>query len=96
MPRIRWDALPRQVKAHLRDRAKQRQVSEADLFALSEWIAQDPEVPDGEWYKDFETFKLCGKGDSPSTFRRPGRRLAANGCRTHWARLLPQQGSNVD
>lgn len=43
-------------------------ISEEDLFALAEWKAQDPDVPDGEWYKDFGTFKLCGKGKLPSTF----------------------------
>jgi hypothetical protein len=30
--------------------------------------AQDPDVPDGEWFKDFGTFKLCGSGRQPSTF----------------------------
>jgi hypothetical protein len=61
-------AAPRQKWAHLRDRAKERQVSERDLFELAEWKRQDPDVPDGDWYKDFGTFKLCGSGKYPSTF----------------------------
>jgi hypothetical protein len=50
------------------DHAKERLISEADLFELAEWKARDPDVPDGEWYRDFGTFKLCGTGRYPSTF----------------------------
>ena len=59
MPKIQWERLPREKWAHLRDRAKERQISEEDLFELAEWKAQDPDVPDGDWFKDFGTFKLC-------------------------------------
>ena len=65
--------------AHLRDRAKERRVSHADLLELARWKAQDPDVPDGEWYKDFGTFKLCGNGKLPSTFLMAGQ--AARGKR---------------
>ncbi len=68
MPKIQWERLPREKWAHLRDRAKERQISERDLFALAEWKAEDADVPDGDWYKDFGTFKLCGTGRFPSTF----------------------------
>ena len=68
MPKIQWEHLPREKWAHLRDRALQRQVSMDDLYELAEWKAEDPDVPDGEWYKDFGTFKLCGSGKLPSTF----------------------------
>ena len=56
----------------LADRAKQRQISQKDLFALAEWKAEDPDVPDGDWYKDFGTFKLCGNGRFPRAFLLPG------------------------
>jgi hypothetical protein len=72
MPKIQWEGLPREKWAHLRERAKERKISQADLFELAEWKAQDPEVPEGEWYKDFGTFKLCGTGRYPSTFLMPG------------------------
>lgn len=68
MPKIQWERLPRGRWVHLRDRAKERQISEADLFALATWKASDPDVPDSAWYKDFGTFKLCGTGRYPSTF----------------------------
>jgi len=34
--------------------------------------AKDPDVPEGDWYKDFGTFKLCGTGRFPSTFLMAG------------------------
>lgn len=72
MPKIQWERLPRDKWHHLRERAQERKVSAEDLFELAEWKALDPDVPDGEWYKDFGTFKLCGKGRYPSTFLMPG------------------------
>jgi hypothetical protein len=35
------------------------------------WIASNPEVPDGPWFKDFRSFKLCGHGNLPKTFLAP-------------------------
>lgn len=79
MPKIQWERLPRERWAHLRDRARERRISEADLLALAHWKAQDPDVPDGEWVKDFGTFKLCGTGRLPTTFLLAGQ--AARGKR---------------
>ena len=61
-------AAPKGEVGSLRDRAKERRISEQDLFDLAEWKAMDPDVPEGDWYKDFGTFKLCGTGRYPSTF----------------------------
>jgi hypothetical protein len=72
MPKIQWEQLPREKWAHLRDRAREREISMEDLFELAEWKAQDPEVPHEDWYKDFGTFKLCGRGKYPSTFLTAG------------------------
>ena len=27
-----------------------------------------PEVPEGEWFRDFGSFKICGEGSLPKTF----------------------------
>ena len=43
-----------------------------DLFELANWKSQDPDASDGDWYKDFGTFKLCGTGRFPSTFLMSG------------------------
>ena len=79
MPKLRWERLPREKWAHLRERAQERQISEQDLFKLAQWKAQGPDVPDGDWYKDFGTFKLCGTGKYASTFLTTGQ--AARGKR---------------
>jgi hypothetical protein len=45
-----------------------RKVSVADLYELLRWIETMPDVPAGDWYKDFGTFKICGHGPYPKTF----------------------------
>jgi hypothetical protein len=51
---------------------RDRDISIADLHQLRLWIASRPEVPEGNWYKDFGSFKICGKGSFPKTFLLPG------------------------
>ena len=69
MPRIeRWDKLPEGVRRHLIDRMHDRAISVGDLNHLRLWIESVPEVPEGDWYKDFGSFKLCGHGSYPTTF----------------------------
>jgi len=73
MPRIeRWDNLPPNVRQHLIDRMRDRAISLADLNQLRLWIDTHPEVPEGDWYKDFGSFKICGQGPYPKTFLLPG------------------------
>jgi hypothetical protein len=31
------------------------------------WVGTQPEAPEGDWYKDFGSFKLCGTGAYPKT-----------------------------
>jgi hypothetical protein len=31
------------------------------------WVKSEPFAPDGDWYKDFGSFKLCGFGEYPRT-----------------------------
>jgi len=38
------------------------QGSQEDLFELAEWKAQDPDVPDGDWYEDFEPSSSAARG----------------------------------
>jgi hypothetical protein len=76
MPEIEcWDNLPEGVRQHLIDRMRDRAISIADLNQLRAWIESKPEVPEGDWYKDFGSFKICGHGSYPrrscSVARRP-------------------------
>ncbi len=49
-----------------------RNIGLGDLNRLRVWIQSRPEVPEGPWYKDFGSFKLCGEGKYPKTFLLPG------------------------
>lgn len=53
---------------HLLERMRDRAINATDLNQLRLWIETRPEVPDGEWYKDFGSFKICGTGSLPKTF----------------------------
>ena len=68
MPKIQWTNLPLDLRDHLFERARERQITGEDLFRLKEWCESEPEAPDGLWYKDFGSFKLCGEGKYPKTF----------------------------
>ena len=69
MPKIEcWDNLPEGVRQHLIERMRDRAISIADLNQLRVWIESKPEVPEGDWYKDFGSFKICGDGQYPKTF----------------------------
>lgn len=69
MPKIdRWDKLPAAVRQHLIDRMRDRAITISDLNQLRLWIETAPEVPEGDWFKDFGSFKICGRGSLAKTF----------------------------
>jgi hypothetical protein len=69
MPRIEtWSRLPAALRDHLVDRMRDRSITLDDLNQLRLWVESKPNVPDGPWYKDFGSFKLCGEGKYPKTF----------------------------
>lgn len=68
MPRIVWTDLPAPLRDHLFERLRERQIKIEDLYLLKLWRESEPEAPDGPWYKDFDSFKLCGEGQYPKTF----------------------------
>ncbi|MGB6945766.1 MAG: hypothetical protein WBE37_25435 [Bryobacteraceae bacterium] len=73
MPKIEsWGKLPSSVRQHLVERMRDRAISIADLNQLRLWVDLQPEVPEGDWYKDFGSFKLSGHGSFPKTFLLPG------------------------
>jgi hypothetical protein len=63
-----WSRLPTAIRDHLAERMHDRNISLVDLNQLRIWMESRPEVPDGPWYKDFGSFKLCGEGKYPKTF----------------------------
>ena len=78
MPLIEmWSRLPAAIRDHLADRMRDRNITLDDLNRLRLWAESKPNVPDGPWYKDFGSFKLCGEGKYPKTFLLAGQ--TANG-----------------
>jgi hypothetical protein len=43
-----------------------------DLHALQAWVRASPVAPEGDWYKDFGSFFLCGSGKLPKTVLEKG------------------------
>jgi hypothetical protein len=69
MPTIcKWKEMPEAVRNHLSQRMLERRISLQDLNVLRLWMESSPLTPDGDWYKDFGSFKLCGNGPYPKTF----------------------------
>ena len=68
MPKIQWTSLPRALRDHLFDRLCDRKITVEDLYQLKLWRESEPEAPNGDWFKDFGSFKICGEGKYPKTF----------------------------
>ena len=72
MRKIQWTNLPPALREHLFDRLVDRQITAEDLYQLKLWRESEPDAPEGDWYKDFGSFKICGEGKFPKTFLMKG------------------------
>jgi transposase InsO family protein len=68
VPKIQWKDLPPALRDHLFDRLRDRKITVDDLYQLKLWRQSEPEAPDGPWFRDFGSFKICGEGRYPKTF----------------------------
>jgi hypothetical protein len=79
MPQVEtWRRLPIALRDHLVERMHDRNISVDDLNQLRLWMEATPEVPEGLWYKDFGSFKLCGEGRYSRTFLLGGQAAAGH------------------
>jgi hypothetical protein len=60
--------LPVPLRDHLFERLRERKITTGDLYELKLGRESEPDAPDGLWYKDFGSFKICGEGKYPKTF----------------------------
>ena len=67
MPKIQWTDLPLALRDHLFERLAERKITVDDLYRLKVWRESDPDTPEGDWYKDFGSFIICGSGEFPKT-----------------------------
>jgi hypothetical protein len=68
LPKIQWTDLPPALRDHLFDRLAERKITVQDLYSLKLWRESEPEAPEGPWFKDFGSFKICGTGKYPKNF----------------------------
>ena len=68
MPKIQWTDLPPALRDHLFERLRERRITVDDLYQLKVWRESEPDAPEGPWFKDFGSFKICGEGKYPKTF----------------------------
>jgi hypothetical protein len=68
VPKIQWTGLPPALRDHLFDRLRDRKITVDDLYQLKLWRESEPDAPDGPWFNDFGSFKVCGEGKYPKTF----------------------------
>jgi len=72
VPRVRRQNLPRDLWAHLLERVKSRHIAVDQLGLLADWLASEPEVPHGKWFKRFSGMTVCGEGELIRTFLQAG------------------------
>jgi len=68
VPKIQWTDLPPALRNHLFDRLRDRKITVEDLYQLKLWRESEPDAPEGPWFRDFGSFKVCGEGRFPKTF----------------------------
>lgn len=74
LPEIQFSDLPRGFWHHLLQRVDERRIPRGELHALQTWARTGPAAPDGDWYKDFGSFIVCGYGNFPKTLPEKGMR----------------------
>jgi hypothetical protein len=72
VPKIQWSDLPPALRKHLFERLAERKITVEDLYQLKLWRESEPDAPDGAWYKDFGSFKICGEGEISEDFPASG------------------------
>src|SRR5437667_7968848 len=77
MPKIRRQNLSPALLNLLLDRVAEREISANQLGQFADWLAIDPEVPEGEWFKRFPEMIVCGEVSLVKTFLRAGQAPSA-------------------
>lgn len=72
MPKVRRHSLPPALFQHLLDRIESRRIPASQLALLAAWLETEPDVPEGQWFKEFSGMTVCGEGESIKTLLLPG------------------------
>ena len=96
MPKIQqWAKFPEALRRHLIERMRDRSITLTDLNQLRLWVETNPEVPVGDWYKDFGSFKRAEKRHIRKLSSCPGSQLAEPNYR-RFISLLPFRASRIE
>jgi len=71
VPGVRRQNVPPALFQHLLDRIRSRKIPASQLELLAKWLDNEPEVPDGQWYKRLSGMTVCGEGELIKTFLLP-------------------------
>ena len=71
MPPLQRTDIPEAIPRHLLKRIRERDIPVRALGDLANWIATSPEVPDGQWFKRFRDYTLCGEDRLAKTILKP-------------------------
>jgi hypothetical protein len=72
VPGIRRQNVPPALFQHLLDRIQSRKIPASQLELLAKWLDNEPEVPEGQWYKRFAGMTVYGESELIKTFLLPG------------------------
>lgn len=72
MPKVRRHSLPPALLQHLLDRIESRRIPASQLARLAAWLETEPDVPEGQWFKEFSGMTVCGDGELIKTLLLPG------------------------
>jgi hypothetical protein len=72
VPKVRRQSLPPALFQHLLDRIQSRKIGASQLELLAKWLDTEPDVPEGEWYKQLPGMTVYGDGELIKTFLLPG------------------------
>jgi len=72
VPKVRRHSLPPAVFQHLLDRIESRRIPATQLALLATWLETEPDVPEGQWFKEFPGMTVCGEGELIKTLLLPG------------------------
>ncbi len=71
MPKVRRQNVPPGVFHHLLRRIQERKIPAEQLQLLAKWLDEEPEVPNGQWYKVFPRMTVCGEDELVKTILLP-------------------------
>lgn len=72
MPKVRRHSLPPAVFQHLLDRIESRRIPASQLALLAAWLETEPDVPEGQWFRESPGMTVCGEGELIKTLLLPG------------------------